>query len=77
MNHPKACYYCGAGDQRQVLRPYGPGGSDVCLSCVLDPAHPEREAAAAAVFTAQAAAAAAVSPRGMVVLDGTTGPNPY
>jgi hypothetical protein len=48
---PRQCYYCNAGDVRQELRPYGPGGAPVCHACVSDPAHPERQDAAAAMFT--------------------------
>lgn len=51
MTHdPHRCFYCGGSDALQVLRPYGPGGAAVCVGCVTDPAHPEREAAAAAMY---------------------------
>jgi hypothetical protein len=51
------CHWCGGGDLVQELRPYGPGGALVCHGCVTDPAHPEREAAAAVMFEAEQRAA--------------------
>lgn len=42
----RTCYHCGlpGGTGKRELRPYGPGGVDVCAECVLgDKAHPERE----------------------------------
>lgn len=47
---PHRCVFCGANDRLQDLRPFGPGGAPACLACVTDPAHPEREEAAAALF---------------------------
>lgn len=61
------CHYCGPTDR--ALRPYGPGGSTVCLPCVT--ATPERNAAAGAVFGTLLEAAAVFGP---VVLDTEKGP---
>lgn len=47
---PHRCFYCGGGDDLQELKPLGPTGAAVCLPCVTDPAHPEREAAAQEVY---------------------------
>jgi hypothetical protein len=47
---PHRCLYCGGSDALQELKPLGPVGAMVCLPCVTDPAHPEREAAAQAVY---------------------------
>ena len=61
---PKTCHYCNQESNfprnpakgRQVeLRPYGPGGADVCFQCMTK--SPEREAAAHKVFGAQLDAA--------------------
>jgi len=42
----KTCYYCGSTGKE--LRPYGPGGSDVCFPCAMET--PEREAEAKSIF---------------------------
>ena len=45
----RTCLHCGqpGGEGDRELRPYGPGGADVCAGCVFDGKHPEREAEAA------------------------------
>ena len=66
------CHYCGTTDE---TRPYGPGGSLICYSCMM--ADPEREKAAIASFQAQMVAAEAMSPVGAVVINlGHGGPQP-
>lgn len=67
------CYYCGSTDR--ALRPYGPGGSWVCLPCIT--ATPERDAAAGAVFGALLDAAQAVSPTGIAAIGTSAGPMAY
>lgn len=58
------CHYgCGA---TKDLRPYGPGGAQICFTCMK--ATPERERQAEQVFAAQLAAAEAISDIGVVVL---------
>jgi hypothetical protein len=47
------CYWCNGSDMLQELRPYGPGGVLVCHGCVTSPAHPERQAAAQAMYEAE------------------------
>jgi len=49
------CHYCGTTERD--LRPYGPGGSNVCLPCV--EADPAREEAAMNAFAAMLDAAEA------------------
>lgn len=44
------CHWCEVDDRAQVLLPLGPGGRPVCVKCVTDPAHPEREEGAAAAY---------------------------
>lgn len=41
-----ACHYCGTTEKE--LRPYGPGGSNVCFQCAF--ATPERERETEAAF---------------------------
>ena len=65
------CHYCGPTDRE--LRPYGPGGSDVCHPCAT--ATPEREAAAQAAFGALLDATGAVSP--VVAIGTESGPQPF
>ena len=48
MSDENRCYYCGPTDRE--LRPYGPGGLNVCFPCAM--ATPEREAAAQGAFGA-------------------------
>ncbi len=73
MNGPKTCYYCGPTDRE--LRPYGPGGANVCCPCAT--ATPEREQAAKAAFGALVGAAEVASPLGVAVIGDEAGPNPY
>lgn len=66
------CFYCG---ERTETRPYGPGGTDVCLPCV--EADPEREKAAKANFHALIEMAQAASPHGAAVIGTGLPPEPY
>lgn len=74
MTDPRGCYYCGTDVD---TRPYGPQGSRVCLPCVSDPTHPDRETAARAAFSALLGAAMAISPSGFVDIGGLDGPEPF
>ena len=53
MTTPAGCCYCGTTD-RELLRPYGPGGADVCFRCMLET--PERQNEAKRQFKARLAA---------------------
>jgi hypothetical protein len=65
---PHRCFYCGGSDTLQELKRLGPAGAAVCLPCVTDPRHPEREAAAQAVYEeAQHMRAVVTRERGGVV----------
>jgi hypothetical protein len=66
------CYYCGPTDRD--LRPYGPGGSTVCLPCAT--ATPDREAATAAAYRTLLEAADVMSPDGLIVVGQASGPQP-
>lgn len=66
------CHYC---DKTDDLRPYGPGGAMVCFGCAM--ATPEREAETGRNFEVQLEASEAMSPHGITVIDGKSGPNPY
>lgn len=68
-----SCYYCGPTDRE--LRPYGPGGSDVCFPCAT--ATPERDAAAKAAFGALLDGAEAISTTGVVAIGEQSGPRPF
>ena len=46
----RACCFCGT---TKDIRPYGPGGKDMCFKCMKDPAHPEREREAKQRFLGQ------------------------
>lgn len=61
---PPACYHCGVTDRE--LRPYGPGGTDVCHPCATST--PERESEARAAFGTLMDANAAISPVGIAAL---------
>ena len=65
------CHYCGTTEGE--LRPYGPGGSPLCFTCMK--ASPEREAEAKQNFDVLLEASAAASPVGASVLTGD-GPAP-
>jgi hypothetical protein len=67
------CHYCGTDDEE--LRPYGPGGDDVCFGCAN--ATPEREADAGRAFGALLEAAEAASPVGVAAIGLPTGPQAY
>ena len=72
------CHYCGTpdlGTPETELRPYGPGGSTVCLPCV--DATPERQVAAKAIFHTLLDAAEAISPTGVVAIGEADGPRPF
>lgn len=65
------CHYCGPTDRE--LRPYGPGGADICHPCMK--ANPERERAAQRTFGALLDANAAIG-SGVVVIGSESGPQP-
>ncbi len=74
----RSCHYCGitATDLApNELRPYGPGGSDVCYPCMK--ADPARETAAAAVYRTLLEAAAAASPTTAAEVGTPDGPRPF
>lgn len=66
------CHYCGPTDRE--MRPYGPGGSTVCLPCVKSA--PERELAAMRVYQTLLEAAEAMSETGAVSVGSEAGPQP-
>ena len=69
MNAP-ACHYCGTTDGE--MRPYGPGGSWLCFSCMK--ADPAREVAAKGAFGALLDATLSLT--GAAIIGETTGPRP-
>ena len=69
------CGTCNAEMERSELRPYGPGGSLICIDCVY--ATPEALEAAKRSYIAQLEAAAAISPVGAAILHADGGPEPY
>ena len=62
------CYHCGPTDRE--LRPYGPGGSNICYPCATET--PERETAVDRAFGALLDATAAVTD--IVVIGQPQGP---
>lgn len=70
---PGTCHFCGPTERE--LRPYGPGGANICHPCMK--ATPEREEAAAAAFGALLEGAEAVSPLGVAVIGQESGPQPF
>lgn len=64
------CHYCQSADKE--LRPYGPGGADVCFSCAMET--PEREQQTANAFGALLDGAAAASETGVVIIGDADGP---
>lgn len=75
--HAGGCFYC--GDENAELRPYGPGGANVCAPCVMGTdAPPERRAQAERQFAAALASAGPVAvlgahgPRAATVADVAT-----
>lgn len=80
----KVCSQCGRAADRTLnergqftveLRPYGPGGADICFDCAT--ATPGAEKAAEAAFGALLAANEAVSPVGVAMIGQDTGPVPF
>lgn len=69
----RTCHYCGSSEKE--LRPYGPGGNDVCFPCMK--ASPEREAQAKAAFGALLDASEQISPSGVVAIGEDIGPRPF
>lgn len=65
------CHHCGPTEDE--LRPYGPGGATICFPCMT--ATPEREAEAAANYTALLEAAGTMT--GVAVIGTQAGPQPY
>jgi hypothetical protein len=68
----RACHYCNTTERE--LRPYGPGGSWVCLPCV--ESDPERDAAAQGRFGALLDANAQIG-GGVVQIGSEDGPQPF
>ena len=68
-----SCHYCKA--TAEEMRPYGPGGAELCYACMT--ATPEREAQARAAFSVQLEAAEVVG-GGITVIGETAehGPRP-
>ncbi len=66
------------GDDRKFkveLRPYGPGGADICHECAF--ASPEQRAQTEANFAALIGANEAVSPVGVAMIGQDNGPVPF
>lgn len=83
---PRTCYKCGRAPDSTLndrgkfaveLRPYGPGGQDVCVECAF--ATPEAIAQTSASFSALLAASAAISSTGTAVIGAghDRGPDPF
>jgi hypothetical protein len=66
----KKCFYC--EQDKEDIRPYGPGGSYICFDCTIST--PEREALAHAQFDLQMEAAAQHSSVVVVGEDGGVRP---
>lgn len=86
MRAESRCFKCGRAEDRTLdargkftveLRPYGPGGADVCFECAT--ATPEAEAQTAAAFGTLLDAATAASPTGTAVIGAghDRGPDPF
>lgn len=67
----RKCHYCPATED---LRPYGPGGADICYDCAT--ATPEREAEVKQNFLTQLEAAAAADSDGIGMIGLESGPVP-
>jgi hypothetical protein len=67
------CHYCGSTEAE--LRPYGPGGAQVCFPCAMET--PEREAQAKGAFGSLLDASDAISPVGVTLIGQASGPQPY
>jgi len=64
------------GKQTVELRPYGPGGADICFQCAF--ATPSAEAQTKHSFGAILEATEAISPTGVAVIGAdTNGPQPF
>lgn len=78
MTRPeRVCMYCkqpNGGGPRE-LRPYGPGGADVCFECAL--ASPEKRRETEREFAAKLNAAEVASGEGIALLPGDGPPLPY
>lgn len=82
-DEPRRCCYCNTEDRFAVthdkadagteLRPYGPGGADICYTCAN--ATPEREQESAANYTALLDAATAAG-GGVATIGTPDGPRP-
>lgn len=70
----RQCIYCGEAEAE--LRPYGPGGADVCMVCAFQTS--EREVETRRQFTLQGGAAEAHAARTgeVVVIGEDCGPRP-
>ena len=66
-----SCCYCGSTERE--LRPYGPGGADICFPCATET--PEREEAAKGVFGTLLDANSAISD--IVQIGTPEGPVPF
>lgn len=68
------CIYCEVSGKVKDLRPYGPGGSDICFACMKN--SPEREEAAKNVFGALLNANDTIG-GGVVSIGTSEGPVPF
>lgn len=67
------CARCG---EVEDTRPYGPGGTQICMPCVRS--DPQLEATVVSAFLTQLdAAVAMVGDGGIVIMDAGNGPVPY
>ena len=81
----RQCCTCGRAEDHTIgergkfkceLRPYGPGGADICFQCAT--ATPEANAQTASAFGALLDATEAISPTGVAVIGvDTNGPQPF
>jgi hypothetical protein len=80
----RTCCYCGRIEDHTLnergkftveLRPYGPGGTDICFGCAT--LTPERKNAAENAFYALLEANEAISPTGVVAIGQDSGPVPF
>ena len=63
------------GKQKVELRPYGPGGTDICFQCAF--ATPDAEKQTKGAFGALLDASEAISPIGVAAIGEPTGPRPF
>jgi hypothetical protein len=80
----RTCCVCGRAEDHTLderkkfkveLRPYGPGGADICHECAF--ATPEAKAQTEAAFTSLVEANEAVSPVGVAMIGQDSGPVPF